>query len=159
MFYKQNLYGGCYHQMKNKELCWIFLSPSIKCTTRGLWCASMVTLDFILHKELVVFSEILKNNHLLHFHFLALRKLVWHLAKNECFVTYGIYCWYQGVFIFFTGWCRSCQESSVCSLPLWVMKLKIRINVTELLFQRCTYCICFWIVIARDSQKKSRLAQ
>ena len=51
---------------------------------------------------------------------------------------FGIYCWYQSVFIFFTGWCDSYQGSSVCSLPLWVVKLKIRINVTELLFQKFT---------------------
>ena len=39
---------------------------------------------------------------------------------------YGVYCWYQSVFIFFTGRCDSYQGRYVCSLPLWVVKLKIR---------------------------------
>ena len=39
---------------------------------------------------------------------------------------YGIYCWYQSVFIFFTSWCDSFQGSSVCNPPLWIVKLRIR---------------------------------
>ena len=53
----------------------------------------MVTLDFILHKELVSFSEIPKNNHFIHFQrfFLDSEKisLTFGLKRKFC---YGIYC-------------------------------------------------------------------
>ena len=32
--------------------------------------------------------------------------------------------------------------SSVCSLPLWVVKLKTRTNVTKLFFQKFMWCVC-----------------
>ena len=59
----------------------------VKC---AVFFTPVVTLDFILHKELVIFSEIPKNNHFICFQefFLGFQKISWQLAKNEC---YGIY--------------------------------------------------------------------
>ena len=84
-------------------------------------CTPLVTLDFILHKEQVIFREIPKNNHFIHFQGFSLssQRISLTFGWKQMFCC-GIYCWYQSVFIFSIGWCDTYQGSSVCSLPLWV---------------------------------------
>ena len=102
-----------------------------------VWCAvfvaPMVNLDFILQKELAK-SPRTVSSFSFRDSFLVLRKLAWHLAKKECFVWHLLLIWKCPYILHRLMW----QRSSVCSLPLWVMKLKITISVTELLFMKFT---------------------
>ena len=108
----------------------------------AIFFTPMVTLDFMLQNwKFSAKSPRTITSFAFMDSFLALRKLGWH--KINVF-SYDIYYWYQSVFKLFTGWCDSYQGSSVCSWPLWVVKMKIRIYVTELLIQKFTQCVCSW---------------
>ena len=97
----------------------------------------MVTLDFILNKELAIFSEIPKNNLFILFQgiFLGCQKIRVAFGKKRMFC-YVIYCWYQNVITSSQVDMKVTREALSAVCPLWVVKSKIRI-MSQQLAQRC----------------------